>query len=34
VLVPTSATGQAAVARLDIDAITPRSVVTAPFTVK
>lgn len=34
VLVATSATGRAAVARLEFDGVTPGSVVTAPFTVK
>lgn len=34
VLVATSATGRAVIARLELDGVTPGSVVTAPFTVK
>jgi hypothetical protein len=34
ILVATSATGRAAVTRLEVDGVTPGSMVTAPFTVK
>lgn len=34
VLVATSATGRESIARLELDGVTPRSVVTAPFMVK
>jgi hypothetical protein len=34
VLVATSATGRASIARLELDGVTPGSVLTAPFTVK